>query len=221
MRIAITAVCALTALAIAPAAQAAKPKPISEANTTAMSGQTIVVTQRELPDFAAMTSSKAQLGMAGAFMMIGVGNGIVRDNHIEDPAVIMGADLAQALATARGATVIETPVAVKGNNPKEIAAAAGEAKYVLDVSTFSWGYLYQSFDWAHYNVLYVAKLRVIDTATKAVIAEGQCKWKPAKDAKLPTGEELLANEAAEVKAQLGQAREACTAEFKRDVLGGL
>ena len=36
MRIAITAVCALTALAIAPAAQAAKPKPISEANTTAM-----------------------------------------------------------------------------------------------------------------------------------------------------------------------------------------
>jgi hypothetical protein len=184
-----------------------------------MSGQTIVVTQRELPAFSAMTASKAQLGIAGAFMMTGVGNGIVRDNHIEDPAVIMGADLAKALAEARGATVAAAPVAVTGQSAKDIAAAGGEARYVLDVATNYWGYLYQSFDWEHYNVLYTAKLRVIDTTTKAVIAEGACKWKPAKDYRLPTGEELLANEAAEVKAQLAMAREACTAEFKRDVLG--
>jgi hypothetical protein len=221
MRIAVATACAVSALVVAPAAEAAKAKPISADNAAAMSGQTIAVTQRELPDFSAMTSSKAQLGMAGAFMMIGVGNGIVRDNHIEDPAVAMAADLAQTLAAARGATVVETPVAAKGQNPKEIAAAAGEAKYVVDVATTYWGYMYQSFDWSHYSVLYMAKLKVIDVSTKAVIAEGQCKWKPAKDAKLPTAEELLANEAAEVKAQLAQARDACAAEFKRDVLGGL
>ena len=99
--------------------------------------------------------------------------------------------------------------------------SAVEARFVVDVSTVYWGYMYQSFDWSHYNVLYSAKLRVIDTTTQTVVAEGSCKWRPAKGAKLPTGDELLANGAAEVKAQLKQAQEACTAEFKRDVLGGI
>ena len=220
MRTAIAAACALGALILAPAAQAAK-KAIGADNAAALGGQTIVLTERALPDFAAMTPAKAQAGIAGAFMMTGVGNGIVRDNHIEDPAVLMGADLVQALAAARGATVVEAPVAVKGQSPKDIAVAAGEAKYVLDVATIYWGYLYQSFDWEHYNVLYTARLKLIDATSKTVIAEGFCKWKPAKDARLPNAEELLANEAAEVKAQLAQARAACTAEFKRDALGGI
>lgn len=217
MRIAVTATFAVATLALAPAAHAAKAKPLK----ADLTGQTVVLTQRPLPDFAAMTASKAQLGIAGAFMMTGVGNGIVRDNGIEDPAVVMGADLAAALASARGATLVEPPVAVTSQSPKDIAAAAGEAKYVLDVATIYWGYLYQSFDWEHYNVLYTAKVRVVDVASKAVVAEGFCKWRPAKDAKLPNATELLADKAAEVKSQLSQAREACTAEFKRDVFGGL
>jgi hypothetical protein len=220
MRIAVATACAVGALVLAPAAEA-KPKSLNTKAATAMSGQTIAATERPLPDFAAMTATKAGLGMAGAFMMIGYGNAVVRDNHIEDPAVAMGADLVASLATARGATAIEAKAAVKGHSAGEIAGAAGDARYVVDVSTTYWGYMYKSADWGHYYVLYMARLQVIDTATKKVIAEGKCKWKPAKDAKLPNGEEILANQAAEVKAQLNQAREACTAEFKRDVLGGI
>jgi hypothetical protein len=194
--------------------------PLTAGSASAMSGQSIAHTTRKKADFIAMTPGKASFAMVGAFAMIAAGNDLVARNNIEDPAAGIGADLARALSSAKGATVVEAPVVVQNGKPEDLAASVG-ARYVVDVATIGWSYVYQPSDWTAFSVSYSSQLRVIDTQTKVVVAKGACGWTTPKTEKLPTQEALLADGAALLKSQLATAAAECTAAYKRDILGGL
>lgn len=192
--------------------------PMSAQTANSLKQQTLTHTTRAKPDFAAMTAAKATFAVVGAFAMIADGNNIVKTNNVADPAEAIAAGLANALTESHGVKV-SAPAAVTSNDAAEIAAAAKDkASYVLDVQTLGWSFAYFPTDWTHYRVMYSARARLIDTATKAVVAEGACSRVPQTNVNAPTYDQLTANSAALLKQELALAAGACVASLKAEML---
>lgn len=193
--------------------------PIPVATSAELKGQTVALTQRPLPDFAATTPGRAVFGLVGAALMVSDGNSIIAKNKVADPADAIASSLVMALEETRGAKSIVQRVAVKGSGASDISAAAnGAARFVIDVQTINWSFIYFPTDWTHYKVMYLAKARLIDTSTSTAVAEGVCGRSPQASAGAPTYDELLANEASFLKKELALAVEECAKALKADML---
>lgn len=194
-------------------------QPIAPTATTELKGQTIAQTKRPLPDFAAMTAGKAAFALIGAALMISEGNSLIANNKVADPADAIASSLVTALESAHGAKSTEQRIAVNASDVTEISAAAGgAARFVVDVQTVNWSFGYFPSDWTHYRVIYSAKARLINTSTKATVAEGFCKRVPESNVSAPTYDELTANEAALLKKELSLAVEECVKTLKTEML---
>lgn len=182
---------------------------------------TVTVTTRQRPDFAAMTAGKAMFGLAGGLAMVAAGNAIVEENGVEDPANYMAAELAQSLSASLGAQVVDNGGGIAGTAaPAELAKLYPNADLLLDVQTVNWSFVYFPADWNSYRVIYSAKLRLIDTRTGALRAEGFCARVPDKTENAPSREQLLADQAARLKSELRAAADHCISQFRTDVLVG-
>lgn len=181
---------------------------------------TVVVSSRAKPDFAAMTAGKASFGLIGAMAMISAGNAIVEENGVEDPAAYIGTALANDLSARLGATTVDNGgTLATGTKPGELAKLYPGADLVLDVQTVNWSFAYFPTDWNSYRVIYSAKLRLIDTRTGSLKAEGFCARVPEQAADAPSRDQLLADQAAALKRELRAAAEHCIGEFRTNVLG--
>jgi hypothetical protein len=194
-------------------------QPIAVAAAKELSGQTVAQTRRPPPDFAAMTAGKAAFALVGAALMISEGNALIASNNVSDPADTIAANLVKALEAAHGARPTEQRIAVSATEVGDIAEAARTAaRFVVDVQTINWSFGYFPTDWAHYRVIYAAKARVIDAASKSTVAEGFCKRIPESNANAPTYDELTGNEAARLKKELLIAAEECVKTLKSEML---
>jgi len=191
-------------------------QPMDQKAAAAIKGQPVTYTTRvERPSFTAMTAGKAAFAILGAAAMISEGNDIISSNNVPDPADAIASGLAQALQTSHGAT-LSPAVNVVGNDLGNLVAKAGAAKYVVDVETVQWMFAYFPTDWSHYYVMYAAKARLIDTATKDVVAEGLCTQSTKDNPGAPSYDELVGNGAKRLKSVLADAASACVQQFKRD-----
>lgn len=182
--------------------------------------KTVTLTSREIPSFGATTAGKATFGLIGAAAMISAGNKIVSDNEVEDPAIHIGHQLAATLSQRMALQVQETAgKQVKGGDVKQIAGSYASSDLVLDVQTINWGFAYFPTDWNNYRVIYSAKLRLVDTKRRKLLAEGFCSRVPEKSEGAPSHEELLADRAARLKSELRIAADQCIGEFTTKVLG--
>ena len=187
-----------TALVLLPFAghAAKKPKPIGEADAAALPGKTAAVTLHEVPAFSAMTSGKATLGMFGALGMIKAGNDFVRENAIQDPAVLLREQLGQLLRDVHGMQVLPVDsVETKESKPAKIAKLHPETDYVLSVRGILWNYGYYPTDWSHYRLTYMAIAQLIDTRTGRAISEASCLATTSDNPNRPTRDQLHANKA--------------------------
>lgn len=183
--------------------------------------RSVAVASREKPDFGAMTAGKATFGLIGGVAMIAAGNRIVRDNEVEDPAVYISAELSRKLAEK---LALESHAAAgKTAHSDDVGALAAlyanDADLLLDVRTINWSFVYFPTDWNSYRVIYSAKLRLIDTHSKKVVAEGFCARVPEKSADAPSHDQLLADRAARLKQELRIAADECIAHMNTQVLG--
>lgn len=193
--------------------------PLPADSTAGMAGKTLAYSTRKLPDFAAVTAGKAGFGMIGGAAMISAGNGIVKENQIEDPANFIRGELATALATSYNLRVIEIPDAIaEGSDVTKLAAAHKQADVLLDVQTVNWSFAYFPTDWNSYRVIYSVKLRLIETGSAKLLAEGFCARVPDKTPESPSRDQLLANGAERLKAELHSEAEWCVTELKSKVL---
>lgn len=179
----------------------------------------VSLTAREKPDFAAMTAGKAMFALVGAVAMIAAGNEIVQENNIDDPAHYIQKQLAQEINQAYGFSIDHSaPKLVKTANEKKIASEFPESDLVLDVQTINWSFAYFPTDWDNYRVMYSAKVRLIETKTQNIIAEGFCSRVPEESETAPSHAELLSDNAARIKQELRIAADQCINEFKSNVL---
>ena len=167
------------------------------------------------------TPAKASFALVGAFAAIAAGNTIVAENHIEDPNGDMAREIAIAYAAAHGARVADAPEAddhkwTQAKADKLSAGAAG-ARYVVDVEQPGMNLLYFPFDWTHFDLMFGARVRIIDTSNNQVVGQARCFMKTEKSPTLKGHEELLVNGAAELKLLIVRKSEACVAKMKTDL----
>ncbi len=183
-----------------------------------MAGKTMAVSTSDRPDFAAMTAGKASFGMIGSFAMISAGNKIIKKNGIEDPASFIASELARDISEIYSLSVT-LPIGAGNNNDIEyLVKAYSENNYILDVRTINWSFVYFPTDWNNYRVIYSAKLRLIDVATKKVIAEAFCARVPEKSSDSPSRDQLLSNNAARLKEELREAADYCIKDVRKKLL---
>lgn len=182
-------------------------------------GKTVATTQYPAPDFTAFTPGSATFGLIGAFAAIAEGNQIVKTNAVEDPALKIGQGVTQRLAASwkmKPSPPAGQPLAK--DDPESVAAAHPGVDYLVDVKTLNWMFIYYPTDWAHYQVSYSARLRLIESSTRKVVAETMCRSDQGDEKNRPTKDQLLDQQAALLKEYLSRASAACVDAFSKEVL---
>ena len=200
----------------------------AQAATPAQAGDAVGFLQLSKPaPFLADTAGKQ--AVAGAFGMIGAiaayemqakaGAKIVAENGVQDPSTEIAQRLAAAYAAAHGGHVAAAPIVVDHRmEAGQLSSIANGARYVVDVETRWWGFIYYSLDWSHYHVTYIGYLRVFDLSTNRIVAKGACTHKYVAANEKFSYDELTGNGAQVLKSQLGAVADECVAKFKTDVL---
>ncbi len=167
------------------------------------------------------TPGTAAFAMIGAFAAISAGKSIVADNAIQDPSGDMAHELATAYAASRSGRVAETPLSddhlLTLAKSESLADQANGAGYVVDVEPPGMNLLYFSLDWSHFDLLFLSRVRIIDTSNGQVIARARCFLKSQKTPGAMTHAELLADGAAALKQLIASKSQACVVKMKADL----
>ncbi len=193
--------------------------PLSSEASAQLKGKNVTATRYAKPDFTAFTAGKAAFALLGAAAMIAEGNEIVKSNDIEDPALKITQGLVEKLIASRSMILVSNQdKTATSDEISMLLSTYPNANYVLDVKTLGWMFNYYPTDWSHYKVTYSARLRLIDSSTKNVIAETACQSVQGDDKNPPTREQLMDNKAALLKEYLDKAASACVEVLSKDVL---
>jgi hypothetical protein len=195
-------------------------KPMTAESSAKLTAKKVAVVNYEPADFVPFTADKAAFGMIGAALMIQAGKDMVTKYELTDPAVAVREQLMQKVAERRGASVAvveSTKLVSKDDIPALVAAYPG-AEYLLDVKTFGNQMTYYPTNWVGYRYIYSARVRVIETTTKEVVAETLCSTVQGDDAKPPSFDQMTADQAALLKSYMRQAATKCAEIVAKDLL---
>ena len=145
--------------------------PLTASSSEALSDKKIILTQYIKADFTAFTAGKAALGILGAAAMVSAGNQIAEENAIPDPALAIGTGLLERLQSSRNIQIIPSQKVASKDDISTLVMNYPDADYLLDVKTLTWMFNYYPSDWSHYRVTYGARLRLISSSSKKVVAE--------------------------------------------------
>lgn len=145
-----------------------------------LEGKTLVLAKyNELPDFFAQTPVNVQFGLMGAAAAVANGNAIIRNNGIEDPALLISRQLAGGLEASHNVQVVEADgYAAVGSSVDQLVGIYPAADFILDVRSTNWSSIYFPSDWNNYRVMYFANARLIDVASRQVVMEERCGHLP-------------------------------------------
>ena len=192
------------------------------------SERTIVLALHPMPSMTMVTPGKAAAGIPFGLLgyvisqsaMTKAGNAIVQTYHVDDPAVALGASLRDKLAENDHLTVKDAAgVQAKSVYTHDVIGAYPGVGDILDVRTTDWTVTYLSFDLSHYGVQYGVEATLIDGRKHNVLATATCSHTPKRSDGAPTHDELLANDAAQLKLLSAKAAERCLAEILPRLLG--
>lgn len=196
--------------------------PINAEQAKTLKSSTLSHTNREEPSFIAYTYGKALFGLVGLAAMQAAGNKIVNDNNVPKPTAKVSQQLTSAISSKFGSRVVSNELSIDGDDVDNIAEAyASTADYVVDVDPLEWGFIFRAGDLTHYDVFYKAKIRLIDTRSKASVAESACLYTSKDRPNPPTRDELLADQAARLKSELDIGVASCVERFQKEALQAL
>jgi hypothetical protein len=200
-------------------------QPLNGTALRATHPRTIVTTRLAPPDFV---PGGGGAGAVVAFGLIGViaeasihaqGVALVARDGIEDPATSIRSELAGVLARKYGLQEVSGEnIPAKGIRQTQLAVAMQDADLVLDVRTTDWG-LKRSGRAGGYDVTYAGRMKLVDSRTGTVIAQGPCQSPPVDPELAPSYETILANGGTVLKAMLASAAESCVDEFRSRIIG--
>jgi hypothetical protein len=194
--------------------------PLGTSHANQMRGKSLAVVTHEEPSFAAATATKAMFGAFGAIAMVSEGDQIVKANKLQDPSIYIGEEIAKYLAERFDLSGGATPGISDVADLDELAGQHAESDFVLLTQTRGWGFTYFPADWDNYRVSLNVTMRLIDTRQRSVLAAGHCAYAPeyADSNDAPSHDELLANDAAGLKAELRKAADYCLRKFLTETL---
>lgn len=192
--------------------------PMSAQSAEVLKDKELALTEREKPDFSAMTPARGAFGMIGAAVTISEGNKLVKEHGVEDPAPYIARTLASGLQGRYNTRVSPKGAPVASDEVTDLVKNAPGSDLVLDVRTINWSFVYFPTSWGRYRVIYSARLRLVDAKGGRVLAEGGCHRAPEQTPDAPSYDELVANSAERLKRELKAAADFCIGEFKSKTL---
>lgn len=204
-------------------------KPIEIDKLAALKGKTLSITKREQEDFFKFTPTLKDGGLLGALTARSLGNKLIKDNHINDPAFDINKKLAIALEDKYGIVNTNKAIAVSGGKIENIAAKSPDANLILDFQTLGWQISHANekclFCSKDYVVtfdggLYSSKAVLIDVESKAILAETGCLIRLTKEADEKVAfEKVMENQAELLKSMFLKASDGCMNKVKADLFG--
>ena len=175
---------------------------------TALAGQAVTYTIAEPASFVLSTPENNRVPLMRVSLMIKEGAQVLADNNIPDPAVAIANGIAQQLAQNYKTRLV----------PPAATPAASGARVSIDVKTTNWGLFYTGADNGKYGLVTSMTVQLVDIPKGSVIAGGTCK--PGSASSIPTHgrDELLANGAAVLKAELNRVVTNCVDFISKQVL---
>ena len=182
-------------------------------------GQAVAIVTLEPSTFAVVLTHGVGLGPLGIPEMVAEGQRVLKDDNVVDPADDVATVLGDAMAGRLGAVIVAPHAAIRRDDPEAIVAAApAGARYVLAVGTVSWGVGNLPMPRSNYFVTYIARARLIDVRTKAVVAEAGCMQAPDGSEFNGAYADLIANNGALIKTELAARADRCIHFLERDLL---
>jgi len=212
-------------------------QPLSAEAASQLNGRWLSQTERRTPSFVSakpmgypMAAAGAAAGLTGAFTAAAfqsdAGAQVLAENHIPDPARAIARQLSARLEQHFGLHHASRPIWTDSDDATKLAAAEPTADLVIDVWTESWSLSPTGEDLSKLHVQYAANMRLIDARVVhtidgkrgLAIAEGTCERSPEEPASALTREQLLADGARLLKAELEQAVRECVRTFRTQLL---
>jgi hypothetical protein len=195
--------------------------PFDRSAVANLTGKEVIVVKRLMPDFMAVTRSGMSVGLVpfvGGFIrndgLISAGNSLVQENDIGNPAYEIADKIGRSMAIKHGTKYIGVDASVVSNDAASVLAVVySTVPLVLDVKTINWGLVYFTVFSDTYRAFYIARLRVIDTSTSSILAEGECRSIPDRKGDALSYDALVENRAVRLKEKLKEAAQFCIQEF--------
>ena len=184
--------------------------PPAPLDAAALRNHSIEVTAAPAPSFYADNKDRRRFGLVGVFVMAHEGNRIVRLFNLADPSIALAASLRESIARMNPGTGAKAP---------ESGAPAG-AQLAVRVQTTNWEYRPFRGHADQYYVIYAARIDLIDNASGRLLARERCEVTPTVDARL-TEEDLLANGARRLHAELAASSSLCLAMLREKPMASL
>ncbi|HEX9474127.1 MAG TPA: hypothetical protein VF931_08045 [Steroidobacteraceae bacterium] len=202
--------------------------PASQPESEVPTVRSITLALRPMPGMEMVTPGPAAAGAVTGLLgyaitaseMTKEGNAIVQKYQVDDPAVAIGNSLRdQVAANDRMVAKDSAGVRVTSLYIRDVAKAYPGSSEILDVRTTEWVVMYLPFDFMHYGVQYGVEATLYDARKHEVLASATCSHDPKRSDGAPTHEELLENNAAQLKILSAKAAERCVAEILPRLLG--
>ena len=186
-----------------------------------LAGQNVAIVIQAPAAFNVMHQDDVPLGPLGLLQGAPRGARMRADEHIADPADDVATALADALAGRQAAVILSARGSVAHDAPSAaVAAAPPGARYVLTVATLAWGLGRFPMHDAEYAVAYMARARLVDAQSGAVVAEAACMQPPdGTEVSSKDYDRFVAAHAQLLKTELGARVDRCVHYLKRDLLG--
>lgn len=141
---------------------------------------------------------------------------------LDDPANVIAREIAASygevhhLALAPAAIPVEQERQVVSKHVGPSGDADARPAFLVEAST-STLVTYFSFDWARYGLTFTGDVKVIDARTGATVARGVCRVRPEKTPQSPTFREMVADNAAVMKAMIAKSAQSCLEQIRSKV----
>jgi hypothetical protein len=145
------------------------------------------------------------------------GTAIVEQDHLVDPATIIGPALLAELASAYGMKPMQGS-ALPATSPGSTTPPPG-SDFVLSVEVSPWTTMYLLTRPSHYGITLVARAKLAGGATATVLREARCIIRPRDQPDAPTFTELMENNGVRLRAEVDYATQACVEELKHSLVG--
>ncbi|MCG8546275.1 MAG: hypothetical protein MJE12_18915 [Alphaproteobacteria bacterium] len=201
---------------------AATEMPLGDKGDAHLRNHNVYMVKEAPPSFGAITASKGMFAALGAVAAHSAGSEMVRENGIEDPAIIVEQRIVRHIHAKFGAKGIGRVLDyTEKDKPSdgEWNAVAGPNSVIVDVETRGWNFWYFPATWTRYRVGYSAVLRLIDGETGQVLSQYTCGISAPDSADAaPTYDEMMADRAALLKKMLAERADQCADQMVSKVL---
>ena len=202
--------------------------PLDQHASSTINGKQLIVIKRPTPDFKAVTRKNMLAGplipifgeLVKHALIKSAGDSIVQEHNIQDSAPEIAEEIARLMESNYGIKYVGiTSSVISEDDVSLISAEYKSFPLVLVLKTLNWGLLYFNPLSDRYRLFYLARLRLIDTSSTSVIAEGLCRSVPELTDDAPSYEEMLENSAGRLKTEIDKAIRFCVSELSSKSLG--